>query len=94
MTTYFVTICAHMHQNLFQRNEVAEVMVATLMKHRDSGEFNLHEYVVMPDHIHALISLGDESGLPRAIQLIKGGGSHALRQKGISPPRSMAATIP
>jgi putative transposase len=83
MTTYFITICAHMQQNLFQRDEVAELMVATLLKYRDAGEFDLHEYVVMPNHIHLLLSLNDQQQLGRAIQLIKGGFSHSLREKGI-----------
>jgi putative transposase len=83
MTTYFITICAHMHQNLFQRTEVAQLMVATLFKYRDAEEFELHEYVIMPDHIHVLLSLRDEQKLSRAIQLIKGGFSHTLRENGI-----------
>jgi putative transposase len=83
MTTYFITICAHMHQNLFQRTEVAQLMVATLFKYRDAGEFELHEYVIMPDHIHLLLSLHDEQKLSRAIQLIKGGFSHAFGEHGI-----------
>jgi putative transposase len=83
MTTYFITICAHMYQNLFQRTEVAQLMVATLFKYRDAGEFELHEYVVMPDHIHVLLSLHEEQKLSRAIQLIKGGFSHTLRENGI-----------
>ena len=82
--TYFVTACAHMHQNLFQRREVAELMLATIFRYRDSGEFQVHEYVVMPDHIHLLLTLDDERPLSRAMQLIKGGSSHALRQNGIS----------
>ena len=72
-----------MQQNLFQRDEVAELMVATLLKYRDAGEFELHEYVVMPNHVHLLFSLNDQQQLGRVIQLIKGGFSHALRGKGI-----------
>jgi putative transposase len=83
MATYFITACAHMHQNLFQQDEVAKLMVATFLKYRDAGEFKLHEYVVMPDHIHVLLSLNDEQKLSRAMQLIKGGFSHALRENGI-----------
>jgi putative transposase len=82
MTTYFITICAHMHQNLFQRDEVAELMVATLLKYRDAGEFELHQYVVMPDHIHVLVSVPDSQPLSRIVQLIKGGFSHTLREQG------------
>jgi putative transposase len=83
MTTYFITICAHMQQNLFQRDEVAELMVATFLKYRDAGEFELHEYVVMPNHIHLLLSLNDQQQLGRVIQLIKGGFSHSLRENEI-----------
>jgi putative transposase len=83
MTTYFITICAHMQQNLFQREEVAELMVATFLKYRDAGEFELHEYVVMSNHIHLLLSLHDQQKLGRVIQLIKGGFSHSLREMGI-----------
>ena len=72
-----------MQQNLFQRDEIAELMVATLLKYRDAGEFELHEYVVMPNHIHLLLSLSDQQQLGRAIQLIKGGFSHSLREQGI-----------
>jgi len=72
-----------MQQNLFQRDQVAEIMVATFHKYRDAGEFELYEYVVMPNHIHLLLSIAEEQRLSRVIQLIKGGFSHSLRQNGI-----------
>jgi REP-associated tyrosine transposase len=71
-----------MQQNLFQRNEVAELMVATFVKYRDAGEFELHEYVVMPNHVHLLLSLNAQQQLSRVIQLIKDGFSHSLREHG------------
>src|SRR5271165_1481257 len=80
--TYFVTACAHMHRNLFQRRETAEVMVATIFRYRDAGEFQVHEYVVMPDHIHLLVTPCSGSSIARVMQLIKGGFSHELRQSG------------
>jgi putative transposase len=81
MTTYFITACAHMQQNLFQPDKVAQLMVATLFKYRDAGEFELHEFVVMPNHIHLLPST--EQKLSRVIQLIKGGFSHSPGANGI-----------
>ena len=83
MTTYFITICAHMQRNLFQRDQVAELMVGTFFKYRDAKEFELHEYVVMPNHVHLLLSLNSRQQLGRVIQLIKGGFSHSLRDRGI-----------
>ena len=72
-----------MQQNLFQRDQVAELMVATLFKYRDAAEVELREYVVMPNHIHLLLSINDAQKLSRVIQLIKGGFSHSLRENGI-----------
>lgn len=71
-----------MHRNLFQRNETAELMVATLFRYRDNGEFQLHEYVIMPDHIHVLLTPKSGSSVERAAQLIKDGFSHDLRKSG------------
>jgi len=83
MATYFITACAHMQQNLFQRDQVAQLMVEAFCRHRDAGEFELHEYVVMPNHVHVLLSLNDQQKLSRVVQLIKGGFPHSLRQNGI-----------
>ena len=71
-----------MHRNLFQRNETAELMVNTIFRYRDAGEFELHEYVIMPDHIHVLLTPKSGSSVERAAQLIKGGFSHDLRKSG------------
>jgi len=69
-----------MHRNLFQRRETAELMLQTLFRYRDGGEFQLHEYVVMPDHIHVLLTPKAGGTIERAAQLIKGGFSHELRK--------------
>jgi putative transposase len=71
-----------MHRNLFQRNDTAELMVKTIVRYRDAGEFQLHEYVTMPDHIHVLLTPKSGSSVQRAAQLIKGGFSHDLRKAG------------
>jgi putative transposase len=54
--TYFTTASAYMHQNLFQPTETADLLVATIVRNRDKGEFLLHEFVIMPNRIHLLLS--------------------------------------
>ena len=76
--TYFVTASAYMHQNLFQRTETADLLLATIVRNRDKGEFFLHEYVIMPNHMHLLLTVDDGHAIGRALQLIKGGFSHAI----------------
>jgi len=81
--TYFVTASAYMHQNLFQRAETSDLLLATIIRNRDKGEFLLHEFVIMPNHMHLLISVDDDNFLGRALQMVKGGFSHAMGQAGL-----------
>ena len=80
--TYFITASAYMHENLFQRTDTAELLVTTLFGYRDRNEFLLHGFVIMPNHIHLLLS-SDESHIGRAMQMVKGGFSHALGKSGL-----------
>jgi putative transposase len=77
--TYAVTISTHQQHRHFQRTANAELFIATLLRYRDAGKFLLHGFVVMPDHVHVLITPSESTG--KAIQLIKGGYSHAARQQ-------------
>jgi putative transposase len=52
----------------------------TLQHYRAEGRYKLHAFVVMPDHVHLLITpLGIT--VERAVGLIKGGFSHRLASK-------------
>jgi putative transposase len=52
---------------------MAGLFVDVLLHYRAGGKYLLHEFVVMPDHFHLLIS--PRESLERAMQLIKGGFS-------------------
>jgi putative transposase len=73
--TYFVTISAYQHQSLFQRTPVAELFVATLFPYREQNKFLIHEFVLMPNHVHLLLTPARGVTLERSIQFIKGGFS-------------------
>jgi hypothetical protein len=45
---------------------------------RRAGQFQLHAFVVMPEHVHLLLTPSDDVTIERAIQFIKGGYSHTL----------------
>jgi len=76
--TYFITASAYMHHNLFQRTETADLLLDTIIRNREKGEFLLHEFVIMPNHMHLLLTVDDYHSIGRAMQLIKGGFSHAI----------------
>ena len=57
---------------LFRHERWAIALIDTLQSYRGSG-YLLHEFVVMPDHFHALLT--PTVTLERAMQLVKGGFS-------------------
>ncbi len=54
-------------------------MVETLLRYREAARFFLHGFVVMPDHLHLLLT-PDES-IKKTAQLVKGGFSFAVRKQ-------------
>lgn len=53
----------------------------SLLHYRETKAYLLHEFVVMPNHLHVLLTPGIDTSLEKAVQLIKGGSSHAIRRE-------------
>lgn len=73
--TYFVTADAFERRFLLQSERMANGFLACLYRYREQEKFALHEFVVMPNHVHVLLT-PHEITLERAVQHIKGGFSH------------------
>ena len=78
--TYALTAVTHQRRRLFQRATNAELFIATLFRYRDAGKFQLHAFVVMPDHVHILLTPAPDMAIERCAQLVKGGFSFAIRK--------------
>jgi len=70
--TYFVTVNCASKRALFRTDANAALMFAVLQGYRE--HYKLHAFVIMPDHLHFLITPG--VSLEHAMHLIKGGFSH------------------
>jgi len=82
-STYFITTSAFQKQSLFQTDRMANLFVEVLISYRAQQKYLLHEFVLMPDHFHLLIT--PIMTLERALQLIKGGFSfRAKREAGFT----------
>jgi putative transposase len=80
--TYFVTSQTWQRRSLFQAEPWARLFFKTLLSYRGKA-YLLHEFVLMPDHFHLLIT--PEIALERAVQFIKGGFSYrAKRELGLN----------
>ena len=58
---------------------MARLFVENLFHYRTQRKYLLHEFVVMPDHFHLLITPVET--LERAMQVIKGGFSYRARKE-------------
>jgi putative transposase len=83
LTTYAITISTLRQHPHFQKTANAELFIATLFLYRDRGKFLLHGFVVMPDHVHVLITPSIDQSTARCVQLIKGGYSHSASGAGL-----------
>jgi putative transposase len=76
---YFITASAFQKRNILQSDRMAGLLVDVLLQYRVQGRYFLHEFVVMPDHLHLLIT--PRESLERAMQLIKGGFSFRAKRE-------------
>ena len=85
--TSFVTSSTWGKTGLLQSARSARLLINVLYHYREQGKYRLHEFVIMPDHIHLLITVGAEMTVEKAVQLIKGGFAfRAGRELGFRAP--------
>jgi putative transposase len=85
--TFFVTSSILGKRSLLQSHRSAGLFVSVLYDYRAQRKFRLHEFVVMPDHFHVLLSVESNLTIERAVQFIKGGFAfRAGRELGFSAP--------
>ncbi len=78
--TFFITTATYNRRRFFQVEANALLLIDTLQHYRREGNYKLHAFVVMPDHIHLLLT-PEAITLERAMGLIKGGFSRRLASK-------------
>jgi putative transposase len=76
--TFFVTTKTSMGKRLLQSERNAGLLVDVLRSLVAERKFKLHDFVVMPDHVHLLIEVDNDMTIEKAMQLIKGRFSHRL----------------
>lgn len=81
--TFFITSVTAQRKTLFRRNAASELLVDVLQHCRGEGKYLLHDFVILPDHFHLLITPAAGVSLEKAVQFIRGGFS--LRRKSKRP---------
>jgi putative transposase len=78
--TFFVTTKTSMGRALLQSERNAKLLIDVLRSYVTARKFRLHDFVVMPDHLHLLITVDGDTTIERAMQFIKGGFSYRLKK--------------
>jgi len=53
-STYFITAATFQKHSLFQSGRMADLFVQVLLSYKSQHKYLLHEFVLMPDHLHLL----------------------------------------
>src|SRR5260370_2397224 len=80
-TSYFVTTKCWQGRCIFQVPEIAGILLRTIFDYRERKAYLLHEFVVMPDHLHLLLTPCPTSSLEKCVQLVKGRSSYQIHKE-------------
>ena len=78
---FFATTKTSLGKRLLQTERNAALLIDVLRSLVAERKFQLHDFVIMPDHMHLSIEVGDETTIEKAIQLIKGRFSFRLSRE-------------
>jgi len=79
--TFFVTSVTEGRRALLQSERMARLLLDVLYSYRSQGRFLLHEFVIVPNHFHLIITPAPDVPLEKALQFIKGGFSYRAKKE-------------
>ena len=79
--TYFVTSNTVIRKMIFNSSKMAELFIQVCDDNRAKERMEIHEFVLMPDHFHMLLTPAPEVSLEKTVQFIKGGFSFRAKKE-------------
>jgi putative transposase len=79
--TFFFTSRTDGGRALLQSERMANLFIEVLRSYMRAKKFKVHDFVVMPDHVHVLLSLRPEMSIEKAAQLMKGNFAYRARKE-------------
>jgi putative transposase len=76
--THFVTFCCYRRLELFNSKYAKQTFESALERVRRDYRLNVYGYVIMPEHVHLLLSEPERATLAVAIKSLKQGVSRRL----------------
>src|ERR1700728_886994 len=78
LRTFFATTKTYAGQRLLQSERNATLLIDVIRSYMAAGKFSVQDFVVMPNHLHLLLSVCGDTTIEKAMQLIKGRFSYRL----------------
>lgn len=78
---YFITTKTRYNRKIFAVDENAEILLSSIYHLRQRKEYYLLGFVIMPDHLHLLISIVGDKNISQIMQSIKGYVSWRINRK-------------
>src|SRR5436305_7656582 len=79
--TFFISSKTAEGKALLQSERMAMLFIDVLRSYVSQGQFVVHEFVVMRNHVHLLITVDRDMTIEKAVQLIKGNFSYRARKE-------------
>jgi putative transposase len=79
--TFFISSRTFAGKPLFQTDRIASLFIDVLKAYTLAGKFKVREFVVMPNHVHLLITVSGDMSIEKAVQMIKGGFSYRAKKE-------------
>jgi putative transposase len=79
--TFFVTSVTFERRLILQSEPLCNLLLDVFRDYRSKGRFLLHEFVIMRNHFHAILTPAPDVPLEKAIQYIKGGFSFRAKRE-------------
>jgi putative transposase len=79
--TFFTTTKTFTGKRLLQTERNANLLIDVLRSLVTEKAFQLHDFVIMPDHVHLLLTVSGEITVEKAMQLVNGRFSFRLSKE-------------
>jgi putative transposase len=79
--TFFATSKTIQGRHLLQSQNLAALLIDVLRQNALANKFIVHDFVIMPDHIHLLLTVDSMMTIEKAMQYVKGGFSHRAKKE-------------
>jgi putative transposase len=79
--TFFISSRTSQGRPLLQTDRMATLFLDVLRSYVSANRFRVHDFVVMRDHIHLILTVGADMTVEKAVQLIKGNFSYRAKKE-------------